>query len=194
MANIGEYKYYFKKPKSEIVRDVFSWLCIGGAVALAATSPYFVQNLLSARKKFKRYPNKKISSTFDTLRRQGFLLVEKRGNQIYISLTEEGRKKAGMCQIGELAIKKPKKWDGKWRLLIFDIPEKRKIAREALRGKLKELGFRKFQQSVWMHPYDCTAEVDLLKRFFGLIDKEAQLIIAEKIGEQGEWQEAFGLS
>ena len=97
MANIGEYKYYFKKPKSEIVRDVFSWLCIGGAVALAATSPYFVQNLLSARKKFKRYPNKKISSTFDTLRRQGFLLVEKRGNQIYTSLTVPGRKKAGMC-------------------------------------------------------------------------------------------------
>lgn len=194
MMNIGKYKYYFKKPKSEIVKDVFFWLCVGGAITIAATSPYFIQNLLRARKRFKKYPKQRVSSTFDMLRRQGFLSVEKKNNQIYISLTEEGKKRAGIFQIGEFEIKKPKKWDGKWRLLIFDIPEKRKIAREALRGKLRELGFCKLQQSVWMHPYNCKAELELLKEFFGLSDKEMRLVVAEDIGENGSWRKIFKLS
>ena len=189
-----KYKYYFRKPKSEIVKDIFSWLLVGGAVTIAATSPYFIQNLLTARRSFKRYPKTRISSMFDQLKRQGFLLVEKKNHQIYISLTKEGREKAGMFQIDKLAIKRPKKWDKKWRLLIFDIPETRKVAREALRGKLKELGFFPFQKSVWIYPYNCVAEVELLKDFFGLLDTEAQLIVAENIGKDDHWQRLFKLS
>lgn len=192
--NIGKYKYYFKKPKSEIVKDVFYWLAVGGAVAIAATSPYFIQNILRARQRFKKYPKRRISSTFDALRRQGFLSIERKNNQIYIFLTDEGKKRAGMFQIGELVIEKPKKWDRKWRLLMFDIPEKRKIAREALRGKLRELGFCKFQQSIWIHPYDCAAEIELLKGFFGLSDGEMQLIVANNISENDKWQSVFKLS
>lgn len=192
--SLGKYKYYFKKPKSEIVKDVFSWLCIGGAVCIAATSPYFVQNLLSARKRFKDYPKRRVSSTFNRMRREGLILIQKRNNQIYISLTPEGKKKAGMFQIDTLNIKRDKKWDNKWRLLSFDIPEKRKIIREALRGKLKQLGFYPFQKSIWIHPYNCVAEVELLKSFFGLTDKEAQLIIAENIGQADDWKKIFNLS
>jgi len=80
IMGIGKYKYYFKKPKSAIVKDCFLWLCVGGAVAIAATSPYFVQNLLSARKRFERYPKRRVSSTFDRLRRDGFILIQKKKN------------------------------------------------------------------------------------------------------------------
>lgn len=41
-----KYKYYFKKPKSEIVKDILSWLAIAGAVYIAASSPYFTIRLL----------------------------------------------------------------------------------------------------------------------------------------------------
>lgn len=47
-----------------------------------------------------------------------------------------------------------KKWDKKWRIVIFDIEEKQKKTREALRYKLKELGFGMIQESVWVSPYD----------------------------------------
>lgn len=190
---IGKYKYYFRKPKSEITKDVFSWLCIGGAIAIAATSPYFLQNVLRSHRKFKKYPKRKISSTFDQLRRQGFLLIQTRNKQIYISLTEKGRKRAGMFQINSLKIQKPKSWDKKWRLLIFDVAEKRKIVREALRGKLKEIGFQLFQESVWICPYDCEDEIALLNDFFGLSDKEVQLVIADKIASEAYWKKNFGI-
>ena len=189
----SKYKYYFRKPKSEITKDVFKWLCIGGAVVIASSSPYFVRSLLKSRKEFGRYNSSKVSSTFDRLRREGYLSINNHNNQIYISLTKEGKKKAGMFQIDSLVVKRPKKWDKKWRLVIFDIPEKRKIAREALRGKLKELGFYPFQKSAWIYPFDCEAEIELLKDFFDLPDKKVQLVVAERIGDINYWRKIFDL-
>ena len=57
-------------------------------------------------------------------------------------LLKKGNEKAGWMQIDDLKIAKPKKWDKKWRLVIFDIAQIEKIYREELfRGKLKKLGF-----------------------------------------------------
>lgn len=194
MKSLRRYKYYWAKPKSEIVKDVFTWLLIGGAVTIASTSPYFVPNLINAyKKKWNKYPKKKVSDTFSRLRREGLIEITTVNHQIYISLTAEGKKKAGIMQIDKLKIKKPKRWDGKWRILMFDIPEKTKISREALRGKLKELGFILFQKSVWIHPFDCKAEVELLQDFFGLSKKEMRLIIAENIGDDQDLKIDFNL-
>lgn len=190
---VAKYKYYFKKPKSEITKDIFKLLCVSGAIVIASSSPYFVRNILRSHKEFKKYPNKKISSTFDRLRRAGYVSTKRNNHQIYISLTKEGKKKAGFLQIDSLVLKRPKKWDKKWRLITFDIPEKRKIAREALRGKLKEMGFHLFQKSIWIYPFNCSAEIQLLKDFFGLLDSEAQLVIAEKIDNDKEWRKFFKL-
>lgn len=195
MKTLKKYEYYFAKPKSEIVKDVLSWLLIGGAVAIASTSPYFVPNLIRAyQKKWNKYPKKKVSDTFSRLRREGLIEIRTVNHQIYISLTSEGTKKAGIMQIDKLQIKKPKRWDRKWRLLMFDVPEKTKISREALRGKLKQLGFLLFQKSVWVHPFDCKREVELLQDFFGLSKQQLRLIIAENIGDDQELKRDFNLS
>ena len=191
---IRKYKYYFKKPKSEIVKDILYWLFVSESVAIAATSPYFFRNLLRGFKKFNKYPRKKVYDTFYYLRKQGFLEISQKNHQIYISLTKEGRKKAGLFQIDNLKIKRPKKWDGKWRIVIFDIAQLKKIYREALRGKLKELGFRPLQKSIWIYPFNCRAEVELLKDFFGLSENEIRLILAEDIGNDKKLKEIFKLT
>lgn len=85
---------------------------------------------------------------------------------INIVLTKEGQKRALKFKLDEMEIKKPTKWDGEWRIIIFDIPEKFKKAREALRGKLKELGFAKLQQSVFVSPYECEDEIDFIVEVF----------------------------
>ena len=61
---LKKYKYYFKKPGSEIVKDVFSWLAIAGAIYIAAGSPYFIRNLLLSYKKWQKYPKRKVQDTF----------------------------------------------------------------------------------------------------------------------------------
>jgi len=189
----SKYKYYFKKPKSEIVNDVFYWLAVAGAVSIAATSPFFLINLLKGYKKWRKYPKKKLSDTFYNLRRRGLIEIQKKNHQIYISLTEKGKKKVGWMQIDSLKIKRPKKWDKKWRIVIFDIAQLKKLYREAFRGKLKELGFYPLQKSVWVHAFDCQAEIELLKDFFGLSEKEIRLILAENIGNDKNLKEFFKL-
>jgi len=191
---MSKYKYYFKKPRSEIVKDILRGLALSGAVYIAAGSPYFISNILKRYKKFKKYPKKKISDTFYRLRKNGAIRVKKNNHQIYISLTDEGKKLANWMQIDELEIKKPKRWDKKWRLVIFDIAELKRTYREAFRGKLKELGFRPLQKSVWIYPFDCRDEIGLLRDFFGLSEKEIRLIVAEDIGDDNSLRSRFNLT
>ena len=186
--------YYFRKPKSEIALYILGALLLGGMIAIAATSPFFVQNLLRGFKKLKKYENKRIYDTFYRLKEQGFINFYEKNNQIFISLTEKGKKKAGWMQIDNLKIKKSEKWDGKWRLLLFDIKQMKKLYREALRGKLINMGFVMLQKSVWIVPYDCSKEIKVLKSFFGLSDKEVRLLAVDDIGEDKEYRKYFKLN
>lgn len=189
------YKYYFKKPKSQIGKDVIYWLSVSGAVCVAATSPYFFLNLLRGVKRWQKYKNQRrnVSDAFKRLKKKGCIKIEKINHQIYISLTEEGRKMAGWLQIDALKIKKPKNWDGNWRLILFDISELKRNYREAFRGKLKELGFYPFQKSVWIHPFDCRDEIGLLRKFFGLGQQELSLILAKDIGPDEHLRKVFNV-
>jgi len=191
-----KYKYYFRKPRSEITKDIIRWLFMAGAIGIAATSSYLGINVWQAFRKAKKqekYQKQKFSDTFTRLRRKNVIYVEQRGHEVKISLTPEGRKLAGYMQIDSLIIKKPAKWDKKWRLVLFDIAQLKSIHRNAFRSKLKELGFFLFQKSVWLHAFDCRDEIEVLKDFFGLSDKEVCLITAEKIPMENSFKKHFGL-
>jgi len=191
---MSEYKYYFRKPKSEIVKDILYWLVVAGGVTIAATSPYFGLNLLKNFKRGRKYQRKKLSDVFYRLRKRGCIEIKKKGRQIYIALTERGKKEAGWLQIDALKIKKPKRWDGKWRIVIFDISQLKVLYREAFRGKLKELGFYPLQKSVWIHPFNCCDEIELLRDFFGLTEKEVRFIVTEDIGKDDWLKKIFKIS
>lgn len=68
----------------------------------------------------------------------------------------------------KLAIKKPAVWDGRWHIVFYDIPERKRRARDALRDKLKEMGFLEWQKSVFVHPYPCRDEVEFIIEFFDI--------------------------
>lgn len=91
---------------------------------------------------------------------------EKSDGTVKVILTKKGNKYALEYKIDEIEIKKPEIWDGKWRMVIFDIPEKRRSARDALRRKLRELGFKELQKSVFIYPYSCEEEIEFIVEFF----------------------------
>lgn len=167
---------------------------VAGAVSVAATSPFFLTNFIKSYKKFRKYPKKKLYSAFYNLRKSGDIEIKKEGKQIYIGLSDKGKKKAGIFQIDALEIVKPAKWDEVWRVIIFDIGELKRIEREAFRGKLKQLGFYMLQKSAWLHPFDCFAEIDVLKGFFNLTDKEVRFFETKNIGEDKNLREFFNLN
>lgn len=193
---MSQYKYYFRKPKSEIVKDVLTGLILTGAICVAATSPYFGVNLMRYfrhAKKYRKSEKKNIYNAFYRLRKQGCLEFNLRNHQLYISLTEKGKKMAGRFQIDSLKVKKPLRWDRKWRVVIFDIPDRFRVKREAFRGKLKEIGLYQLQKSVWVYPYDCRDEIELLREFFGLDKKQVCLIVADDIEETLYTRKVFKL-
>jgi len=180
--------------KKEISKKILKGLLIGGAIYIGASSPYFV--LFLARNIWRALGEKpsskddtRFKNAFYYLKRKGLINVQKRNHQIYISLTKEGRKRAGKYLIDDLKIQKPKKWDKVWRIIIFDIPDLTRLKRDAFRGKLRELGFYKLQQSVWVYPYPCQKEIQLLKEFFGLNSRE--LIIIEGVIEEDKFLRRF---
>lgn len=83
-------------------------------------------------------------------------------------LTEKGRKRAEKVALEYLEIDTSKKWDKKWRIVLYDIPEKDKYGRDALTRKLKHLGFYQLQRSVWVHPYPCRTEIEAITSNFGI--------------------------
>ena len=100
------------------------------------------------------------------------LLERKENNKgIVIFPTEEAKKMLGRIS--------PEK-DGVWKLVIFDIPEKQKKVRTVLRAKLKQLHFKKWQNSIWISPYAMDSEIEeelngLAKHFFVRLIKTTQI-------------------
>ncbi|OGD69564.1 hypothetical protein A3I18_00320 [Candidatus Campbellbacteria bacterium RIFCSPLOWO2_02_FULL_35_11] len=85
---------------------------------------------------------------------------------VTLVLSDDGKKRAITYNIDNIKIKKPKRWDGKWRFILFDVPENKKIIRNALRFHLKNIGFYEFQKSVFVYPYDCKNEIDYVVEFY----------------------------
>ncbi|MBI2577543.1 MAG: hypothetical protein HYV77_01725 [Candidatus Wildermuthbacteria bacterium] len=187
-----KYKYYFKKPRSAIAKDIVKTLAMAGILSIATTSPYAGSIFYKAFKNRKAYKRREVTDTFTRLRRKGLIHMERNGHDFRISLTQKGKELAGYMQIDDLCISKPKKWDGKWRIILFDIANLKVLHRNAFRAKLRELGFIPLQKSVWVHPFPCKPEIQILRDFFGL-EEEVRLITAEKIGFDASIKEHFQL-
>lgn len=126
-------------------------------------------------------PNREQTRTvLKRLEKQKIISLKEKEGEIWVTFRKRGKDLLVKYKIDDLKIEKPKRWDRKWRVVIFDIPEKKKLAREVLREKLKDLGFRAIQRSVFIHPYDCQKEIELIKKVYE-IDPYVQLIVAESI-------------
>ena len=176
---------------AKIARQVLKGVLWSGMFVVACGSPNFMPKILPQiaknilykikKGKKKKEEDKKFSNAFYYLKRKGLLDIQKRKGQIYIFLTKEGKRLAGKYQINDLEIEKPKKWDRLWRILIFDIRENGRVKRDALRGKIKQLGLYQLQKSVWAYPYNFHKEMGLLREFFGLDESEMKIITAYEI-------------
>lgn len=86
--------------------------------------------------------------------------------EIKIVLTKRGKERVLRFRLDDMTLNKPRRWDGKWRLIMFDIPHVHKRARDAFRQKLRELRFYQLQKSVFITPYTCEEEIDFISSIF----------------------------
>jgi phenylacetic acid degradation operon negative regulatory protein len=106
-----------------------------------------------------------VRAAISRMSKQGWVQAEKRGNKSYYSLTERGVKRI------EEAAKRiyklhPEKWDGKWRILIYTIPEEKRNLRDELRKELVWSGFGTISNSCWISPNNLEKQVyDLIEKY-----------------------------
>lgn len=130
-----------------------------------------------------RHENEDIRKQISYLKRMGYIETFVEGKEKFYELTDKGQKKVADHSLMHPNMERSSKWDGKWRVIIFDIPNKLKVSRDSFRLKLLELGCIKVQESVYVFPFECTELVVKISELM-LIEKYVLIMISEII--QGE--------
>lgn len=139
------------------------------------------------------YPRRQsVYNSFSRLKKKGYLTSSYVKGRVVYRLAEPIRKQLAALQKVRLRDAQAKTWDGRWRLVSFDIPEKQKNHRDVLRRRLKRLGLVHFQHSIWLTPYK------LAEDFYEIIEecglKDCVLIIeSDRLPQEPKWIKNFKL-
>ena len=189
-----------KTKYGEFTKDFLLMLAAAGILAIASTSPYFLINLARLVLKDKKYRRKNnkvndiaLARSLAGLNKNKIVILKEEKGKFTVKLTEKGKKIVKEIQFDNLKIDKQKVWDGKWRVVIFDIPEnKRRHMRDAMRQKLQKIEFYQMQKSVWVFPYPCEKEIQLLCEIFG-VSPFVNMITSDKIYNDDALRKYFKL-
>jgi hypothetical protein len=185
-----ELKNFQAKSRIDIEGLILKSLALTGLVAVAVLAPNALQLLryLDKDKIRKKNPKHLVDDALARLLTKKCIQVSRSG-QVY--LTREGEKKLYLIENGVYPIPKTK-WDKKWRIVTFDVAEKRKRSREKLRLLLRQVGFVRLQDSVWVYPYDVEDVINLIKtgNFLG---KEVLYMTVHTTGKDVELKSYFKL-
>lgn len=165
---------------------------LGGVVVVAATIP----NAVALLKYFPGYKkgakfNYQAKSAIGRLAAKGLITFTEKDGKRFARITEKGK---GILQMESerMIMTKKRRWDRRWRVVAFDIPENRKSVRTSLRRFMNEYGFVRLQDSVWIYPYDCEDLIALAKANFR-IGADVLYMIVERLEHDKHLREHFAL-
>lgn len=169
-------------------------LGIGLILGLSRSPRGYFKILDSATKEWQAINRRELYRAIKELYESKMIgLKENRNNtETMVILTSKGEKLILTFDIDNISIKPPKKWDGKWHIVLFDVPEKYRKGRDALRIALKRMGFYEYQKSVFVHPFECKNEIDFVIEYFQL-RPWVRLVIAESLDNELHFKKHFGL-
>lgn len=163
---MGYIEHSAKKSRQRlnIQRAILSTIGIAGILALTMIAPNMFQAIpyLIGRKRYRWMFQTK--TAVGRLAAKGYVRFEERDGKKYVRITEEGKRSLAIEHARMTAPARAKKrWDKRYRLVMFDIPQNRKNTRDKLRSFMRDFGFLLVQKSVWLSPYDCEELVALIK-------------------------------
>ncbi|MEK7093183.1 MAG: hypothetical protein AAB927_01745 [Patescibacteria group bacterium] len=180
--------------RGQIERAILSTLAIAGVGLVAMAAPNALQLLKKVDPDWiiKRDPKQRIREAAYRLQKKRLVAFVHERGRVLLRITEKGK-----IHLQSLIVRgplpRPLRWDRKWRLVIFDIPEKRHSLRARARGIVAGFGFVRLQDSVWAYPYDCEEAIALLKTELH-IGKDLLYIIADAVEHDVPLRKQFGLS
>lgn len=169
-----------------LTKNILILVAITGGIFVISAAPNIVQVIPFIKKVLnKKEARYKVNKKFKSLVDAGY--IKNKGAKF--ELTPKGE--IVLMKVNPALIKRPK-WDGKWRIVSFDVRENQRNKRDIFRDELKSLGFIQMQRSVWVSPYPCEKYIEILRveHNFG---KNMQYILAEKISGDERIRKHFKL-
>lgn len=157
----------------------------------AAPSPNLFSKYFRRYKKGARFTYQ-AKTALGRLAAKGLVIFEEFDDgKRYARITEKGKRILRM-ETERVVMTKKRKWDKRWRIVIFDIPERRKRVRDRLRQFMNSYGFARLQDSVWIYPYDCEDLIALAKTEFH-IGADVLYMVVERLERDKYFREHFTL-
>lgn len=148
----------------------------------------YIDALQTIRKYFgQTYQITTLRKEFSLAKKEGLIELKPHYHKFRPVLTSPGR----LAIKTRLPFKKFGDWDGKWRLVLFDLPQKERPYRLELVENLAKLGFGHWQKHAYISPYPLLATVSRLASDLGIRQYLKLLTIEEIKGEEkieSSWQ------
>lgn len=176
-------------------KDILRILAAVGTVGLVLAFPPALTGVAAIMKLGRgSYSPWGMRRTLRRLKKQKYVTVhESTGGNTTVTITNNGMVRALTYELNTLSIQKPTRWDGKWRVVIFDVPEKNKKLRDTFRMRLRQMGLYQLQKSVYVSPYPCFHEIEFLRELYGIAVTVLYLTV-EKIEDDAFLRTHFQLS
>lgn len=184
---MGKTKIYFRSN-----RFLVELLSAGGEVVFHLVGVPMVKGIAAIFALGAEFNKREFNRTIKRLAKNNMIGVSETNEGTRIYLKKPGKEKAIEFSLSELEIKRPKQWDGKWRVVIFDIPKKFDVVRRIFQRTLKNLGFLMIQKSVYIHPFDCKKEIEYIRSAYSA-QPYIKLLLVEKLEDESILKKKFDL-
>jgi CRISPR-associated endonuclease Cas2 len=182
--------------RKAILEVVVLSLLSGGGHPLRPILPLMIKEIVRLVKEMHKLDieEKKITRVLKNLEKRDILFLERKGKTLYVHSINNEKPAVAKYSIKLLLDfkKKKKEWNGKWFMVFFDVPEIQRSKRNYLRKFLEQIGFYRYQKSVYIFPYECEKEIALIKKIVAGA-KYMKYIIAEKVEDEATIKRFFKL-
>ena len=183
------------------VKDILTILAAGGVLTALVVAPGLAQ--LLPRKKYPEYEESNdrrwkqfniylLRRDLKRLRKNKDLKIVYEKGIPYYKLTKKGMFRAHKYRLADLALKPSSKWDKKWRLIIYDIPDEKKAIRDEIRHLLTKMQIFQLQKSVYLTPHPCEEEMEFVREFYR-IGEHVKVLTVSGLEDEKDFRDYFGV-
>lgn len=181
-----------KASGAEVGKMLLVLLLLSGVVVVAAVAPNVFSAFGRVSKKRRFFDKSTLQKSIHYLTQKKYITVQREKDCSLVQITDRGMDKVLIQMYHDYKIQPQEKWDGLWHIVIFDIPEKHRGARDSLRRKLCDMGFYQLQKSAFFYPYDCKEEIWFLASIHNVVD-HIRYITAVEITHDDDLRKHFSL-
>ena len=153
--------------------------------------PFLDEKRRKEENEWKKFNTWRLRQILKRMHQQKLVEIVERNEEKIVKISLDGRRKLLKFNLDEMELK-DEKWDGKWRIIIYDILTGKREEASLFRKTLKKLKFLKLQRSVYLTPYKCYDEIEYLRQVCG-VNTEVLILTVSGLENEKAYREYFGV-